>query len=94
MKKLRRSHEWSFKRTFLPPLKVSRFDPLKTTLCEEDLQERYLLTLSDEQFDKLFPIVEVPKDGGPVVTGDPVIDKMERELWERNNGAVKSLRKN
>lgn len=94
MKKQRRSPEWYFKRMFLPPLERSKFNPSETTLSTDDLQERYLLSLTDEQFDSIFPKVEVPKDGGPVVTGDPVIDKLERELWEKSNGAVKSLRRN
>ena len=32
------------------------------------------------------PKVEREFDGGPVTTGDPVIDKLERELWEKMQG--------
>ena len=92
MKEKRQSQEWFFMRTCLPPLKESRFDSQKSSLSSEEMYERYLLSLTDEQFEKAFPVVEIPSDGGPIVTGDPVIDKMERELWEKNNGAVKPLR--
>jgi len=41
------------------------------------------LRLSDDDWRKI-PVstVQVPSNGGPVVTGDPIVDRWERELFE------------
>lgn len=45
----------------------------------------WLLDLPDEQWRAVRGADWIKRDGedGPVVTGDPEIDKLERELWER-----------
>ena len=73
----------------LPPLQESKYDPLCSTLSQGDNYERWLLSLDEEHFEKLFPLIDLSKEG-PVVTGDPVIDQAERDLWEQSHGAVKT----
>lgn len=45
----------------------------------------WLLGLDDEEWEVVRGDSWIKRDGegGPVVTGDPEIDRLERELWER-----------
>lgn len=68
----------------LPPLLPSAVDPIAPNLSNADMYERALLTLDDETWENIEQIKlrESLAGDGPVVTGDPIVDELERKLWE------------
>ena len=74
---------------------ISKLSPPAPEMCTAALYERALLKLGEEEWQE-FQSIQLKKtikqEDGPVVTGDPVIDELERKFWEeqqergRSNG--------
>jgi hypothetical protein len=82
---LRSRPTWKWCRTTSPYASRSRDEPFESDLAESDEIVAWLLGLSDEEWEIVRGDSWIRRDGGdgPVLTGDPEIDKLERELWER-----------
>ena len=63
--------------------------PNEPDVAPADLIERYMLMLDDEQWSALSSKVLADNDG-PIITGDPFIDKWESELFNRIEGAMEN----
>ena len=75
--------ESQYHRHCLPPIQPSRYDPTRSDLSEDDQVERWLLELTDEEFESLTESkVQITQDA-PTKTGDATVDQWEREFWER-----------
>ena len=86
MKALRRSKEWLLIQKTLPKtFPSSEFNPIYSSLSDTDKLEAWLLSLSEEDYDKIQPKTIVSKDK-PALTGDAIADQWEREFWETQKG--------
>ena len=82
---LRTSPQWRLLQLNLPPLLPSSVEPLSPNLCSADIYERALLTLEAKEWDSIEAVnlqAQIANEDGPVVTGDPIVDELERKLWE------------
>ena len=78
-KKMRERPEFSLLRSCLPPIPRSEHNPCLPNLSPADWTEAALLRLDDDDW-KAFMMPLLPTDGGPVETGDSVVDAWERQL--------------
>ena len=69
----------------LPKLPTSPSNPNHPDVSPADLLERLYLEVPDENWSTILADDIITTDG-PVVTGDPVIDKWEAELFNRLEG--------
>jgi len=84
VKRLRSSPGWSFCRSALPALKADPTRSWLPALDPDELWERSLLELPEKDWERVQAIAmaEETKSRGYAVTGDPVIDALERQLAE------------
>ena len=61
----------------------SKLLPTEPDMCIADMFQLALMRLDDEEWDS-YTANKLVNSDGPVVTGDPLIDELERELWERS----------
>ena len=45
--------------------------------------------MSEDDFNQAV-LNSLVEGGGPIVTGDPVVDELERKLWEMTSGSRKT----
>ena len=69
-------------RLILPDVPRSEVNPAVPALGDAAALEAALLRLPDESWRRLSNPVEIPRSGGPVKTGDPIVDEWERKLFE------------
>lgn len=60
-------------------LAASSLDPTRPRGSPADIYWATLMLLSDDEWRKVSS-PDIPDDGGPVTTGDPLVDAWEREL--------------
>jgi hypothetical protein len=70
-------------REISPSCLISKIDPVKTRLTENDLFELYLLRLNEDDFKKACNPVSL-NPNAPSETGDAVVDEWEREFWQKH----------
>ena len=51
-----------------------------------DLLEYCYLNMSDDDFNQCI-LSDLSERQGPIVTGDPVVDELERKIWEMSSGS-------
>ena len=87
--RIRKSPLWKSLQSDLPPLKRSDHSALPDVSLG-DLLERIYVQLEEDQWQTItgFKLMSaVASTDGPIVTGDPTIDKLEAEFWERSRGS-------
>ena len=85
-KNRREAAEWRFLRLTLPEPEQSKFFQTKSNLAPADLLEYCYLRMSEEDFNRCV-LKDLSERQGPIVTGDPVIDELERSIWEMSSGS-------
>ena len=79
---MRSRPEWPLMRLILPDVPHSAVNPAAPVLGDAAALEAALLRLPDDAWRRFSNPVEIPRNGGPVKTGDPVVDEWERKLFE------------
>lgn len=77
-------------------MRQSKNDPFACEESEADEVCAWLVGLDDDAWGVVRGDAWIKRDGGgagPVLTGDPEIDKLERELWEKTQKAERAKRK-
>lgn len=83
---IRRSQEWRFIQKNLPKsYPNSQFNALYSSLSENDHFEAWLLSLSDEDYDKIQPRYKVNQDK-TIKHENKIDDQWEREFWQKEKG--------
>lgn len=86
VKELRRSQGWRFIQKSLPSsFPNSQFNPLYSVLSENDYFETWLLSLSDEDYDKIQPRYTVNQDK-TIKHENPIDDQWEKDFWDKERG--------
>jgi hypothetical protein len=89
--------DWPSTRSALPTPPRSKILPLLPDLSEDERYEYVLLRLSDDDWnfawsdyqsrlDKAKLAKGEVKASGPIVTGNPIVDEWERQLYEQYGG--------
>ncbi len=85
-KERREAPEWKFLQLTVPVPERSAFFQTKSNLAPSDLLEYCYLRMSEDDFNQAV-LNSLADREGPVVTGDPVIDELERKIWEMSSGS-------
>jgi hypothetical protein len=83
---IRRSQEWRFIQKNLPNTYTrSQVNVVYSSLSENDQFESWLLSLSDEDYDKIQPRYKVNQDK-TIKHENKIDDQWEREFWQKEKG--------
>lgn len=78
--------EWPSLQATLPTPRPSAWDPLRPSLSDAERLEWWLLSLSDEAWERISAPRAIISEHGPSTTGDAVVDEWEREFWAKHGG--------
>ena len=83
MKETRRGNAWRFTQaTLIKQYPPSQFTPFLSCLSENDKLEAWLLSLSDEIYDKIQPRYKKNSDN-TISHDDTIVDEWEKEFWAK-----------